>query len=99
MASATPVMEFLLRAIPDALKETLGTQVPTPGINPQMQLFLDKLGDSEISAAEIMRRMGLRNRPSFRKTYLRPALDSGLIEMTLPDKPNSRNQKYRRRRS
>ena len=27
--------------------------------------------------------------------YLRPALDSGLVEMTLPDKPNSRSQRYR----
>lgn len=96
VASATPLMEFLLKAIRDVLKEALRTQVPTLGISPQMQLFLNTLGSSEMSASEIMRRMGLRNRPSFRKTYLRPALGSGLIEMTLPDRPNSRNQKYRR---
>lgn len=99
VASATPLMEFLLRAIRDVLKEVLRTQVPALGTSPQMQLFLDTLGNSEMSASEIMRRMGLRNRPSFRKTYLRPAMESGLIEMTLADRPNSRNQKYRRRRS
>jgi hypothetical protein len=58
---------------------------------------LDKLGNEELSAGEIMGRMGLKNRPAFRKTYLQPALNSRLIEMTIPEKPNSKNQKYRKR--
>nr|WP_298269795.1 hypothetical protein [Geobacter sp.] len=32
---------------------------------------------------------------NFRLIYLRPALDAGLIEMTIPDKPRSSNQRYR----
>ena len=39
--------------------------------------------------------LGLADREHFRQTYLLPALDAGLIEMTLPDKPNSRSQRYR----
>ena len=39
--------------------------------------------------------LGLSDRKSFRERYLKPALDGGLIEMTIPDKPNSRLQKYR----
>ncbi len=35
------------------------------------------------------------NRTRFRKTILRPLLDAGLIEMTVPDKPRSSKQKYR----
>ena len=38
------------------------------------------------------------HKPSFRESYLRPALDLGLIEMTIPDKPRSSAQKYRRTR-
>ena len=39
--------------------------------------------------------LGLRNDKHFRKAYLLPALQAGLIEMTIPDKPRSRNQRYR----
>lgn len=39
--------------------------------------------------------LGLKNDEHFRKMYLLPALEHGLIEMTIPDKPTSRLQKYR----
>lgn len=39
--------------------------------------------------------LGLADREHFRKTYLAPALEQGVIGMTLPDKPNSRSQRYR----
>ena len=55
----------------------------------------EALGNSEMSLAELMGRMGLTDRKNFREAYLKPALDSGLVEMTLPDKPSSRNQRYR----
>lgn len=49
----------------------------------------------ERSRKELMEAMGLTGRDNFEKLYLRPALDAELIEMTIPDKPNSRLQKYR----
>ncbi len=39
--------------------------------------------------------LGLSDRKSFRERYLKPALDEGLIEMTIPDRPRSRLQQYR----
>ena len=36
----------------------------------------------------------LRGEEGFRRNYLRPAIDMNLIRMTIPDKPNSRNQRY-----
>ncbi|MCG8572344.1 MAG: transcriptional regulator, partial [Spirochaetes bacterium] len=48
-----------------------------------------------LSAAEIMDKIGLTHKPSFRDNYIHPALAAGMIEMTIPDKPNSSKQKYR----
>jgi cell filamentation protein, protein adenylyltransferase len=39
--------------------------------------------------------LDLKDRMSFRERYLRPALEAGLIRMTIPDKPSSRLQRYR----
>ena len=36
----------------------------------------------------------LKSKETLRKNYLGPAIENGLIKMTLPDKPNSRNQRY-----
>ena len=51
-------------------------------------------GDS-MTATELMAALGLSHRPTFRNNYLRPALNAGLIEMTRPDLPTARNQRYR----
>ena len=50
----------------------------------------------EMSRAELQAALKLRDRRSFIDTYLKPALEAGLIEMTLPDRPTSGNQRYRR---
>lgn len=44
---------------------------------------------------QIQRALGLKDTKHVRKTYLLPALQAGLIEMTIPDKPSSKNQCYR----
>jgi hypothetical protein len=44
---------------------------------------------------EIQRALELKSRENFERRYLKPALADGVLEMTLPDKTNSRLQKYR----
>jgi hypothetical protein len=41
-----------------------------------------------------MDKVGIKSRASFKKNYLDPLLQSGMIEMTIPEKPMSRNQRY-----
>ena len=50
--------------------------------------------DVPYTANSIMEKLGLKSKETLRKNYLNPAMESGLIRMTLPDKPNSRNQRY-----
>ena len=51
--------------------------------------------DRDRSRVQILQGLGLRNRSNLVVNYLRPALDAGLIEMTIPDKPTSGRQRYR----
>ncbi len=44
---------------------------------------------------ELQRALGLKHEDHFREAYLKPALEAGLIEMTIPDKPRSSKQRYR----
>ena len=99
-ADCTLFIEFMLDCIYDTIQEqSEKVRQSTPQVSPQVTLqvrmLLDVLGNDVLSAAEIMERLTLRDRNSFRKRYLEPALENGLIEMTIPDKPRSRNQRYR----
>lgn len=46
------------------------------------------------SVKEIMEYIGLKHRPTFIYDYLNPLLEKNKLQMTIPDKPKSKNQKY-----
>lgn len=70
------------------------TQSPTQSTDSVTKLMM-ALKTGELSASELRDKLKIKHRHTFRTNYLRPALENGLIEQTLPDKPNSRLQKYR----
>ncbi|MCG8481798.1 MAG: hypothetical protein MJA31_00670 [Clostridia bacterium] len=59
-------------------------------------MVLKVLGNEELSAKELMSRVRLKHMPNFRKNYLLPAPKLGFIEITVPNQPRSKNQRYRR---
>lgn len=67
---------------------------PEDQVTPEVQSMLAVL-DGEMSRRDIMRVLGLSDEKHFRENYQQAAVRLGLIEMTIPDKPRSRNQKYR----
>lgn len=44
---------------------------------------------------ELMKIIWRSDRTKFRNQVLKPLIESGLVEMTIPDKPRSSKQKYR----
>ena len=80
-----------------------GTHQDTPQGTPQdtaheterVRLLVSLLNGT-MSRSQLQEALKLRDRKNFRSVYLMPAIEAGLIEMTIPDKPTSMNQRYRR---
>jgi len=88
-----------LRRIPERAFEIVGDQaVPpvTPPVTPPVAVLVRLLGQTgALGNADIRRHLGLKDRTHLRERYLDPALADGLVEPTIPDKPQSRLQQYR----
>jgi ATP-dependent DNA helicase RecG len=81
---------------PEATQEVTPEVTPEPiqEVAPEVGAVLGVIA-GEMSRRELQDRLGLKDPEHFRKRYLLPALEQGLVEMTLPDKPNSSRQRYR----
>ena len=66
----------------------------SPHVTPHVGRLIAAL-QGEMNRVEIMAALGLSDRKHFAGTYLHPGIDAGLVEMTLPDSPRNRKQKYR----
>lgn len=88
-------IEFMLDVINKAIKDIItDTRNHYNHINNQITELMKVIESYPQSATELMEKLNLKSRLGFRKNYLQPALDAGLIRMTEPDKPTSKNQKY-----
>ena len=87
---STPFIAYML----DTILAAILTPQESPQATPQVGRLLSAL-DGEMSRQDILHTLGLSDRKSLRQRYLLPALQRGYVEMTRPDTPNARNQKYR----
>lgn len=83
---------FLALTTPEVTPEV--TPDVTPEVTPEVKR-LQSAFTGENSRRELQDRLALRDDDHMRLTYLLPALAAAVIEMTAPDKPKSRLQKYR----
>lgn len=95
-ADSGKFVEFILTTVYDALCEIADAEQVAEQVTEQVERLLRAIGNNKYSTKEMMELLGLKHRPSFRDNYLLPALKLGYIEMTIPDKPNSSKQKYRK---
>ena len=85
----------MLRVIKKAIEDIVNdSRSHYSHISSQVGALLSVIERYPMTALELMEKLGLKSRVSFRKNYLQPALEAGLIGMTEPDKPTSRNQRY-----
>lgn len=94
-------IEFMLDAIQETLINTLNSTNEVSGwLSVQAKKLYDLMQiDIPYTRQELMNRCEMKSIASFKKNYLDPLLDNNLIVMTIPDKPNSRNQRYIKRQS
>ncbi len=93
---ATIFIEFMLAQIDKILDEIAG-QVGegSEQMTEYLKRMLDVMKyDEPYTASSIMELLGFKSKETFRKNYMNPALKYNLVKMTIPDKPNSRNQRY-----
>ena len=94
--SSTIFIEFMLSQI-DNILDDISVQISED--NEQLSEYIKRLlevmeYDIPYTSSTLMGKLGLKSKEGFRRNYLRPAIDMNLIRMTIPDKPNSRNQRY-----
>ena len=79
-------------------KESSGTPHVAPHVTPHVTPHVSRLIatlQGELGRTELMAAMDLKDRAHFHRAYLQPSLQAGLIEMTVPEHPRSREQRYR----
>ena len=89
-------IEFMLNQINNILDDVMEQiRRPDDTLTDYVKKMLDFM-DYEVpySTVSIMNLLGIKSRETFRKNYLDPALELGLVKRTIPDKPNSKNQRY-----
>ena len=88
---STPFVEFILRMILRAVPRAQSKAQ----FGAQSEALLDALIPEPLSANELVVHLNLRSKTGAFKRTMKHLLGQGLIEYTLPEKPNSRLQKYR----
>ena len=94
--NSTFFIEFMLKQI-DSVLEEIATQIneDSEQLSDCVIKLLDVMEyDVAYTSNQLMEKLELKSREGFRRNYLKHALELNLVCMTIPDKPNSKNQRY-----
>lgn len=94
--NSTAFIEFMMTQILATIKNTSQrAELPSAESSICVQRLMSIMEYGvPYTANQLMAAVGIRSRDSFRKNYLSPAVKLGLVVMSIPDKPTSRNQTY-----
>ena len=87
---------FMLKRLDAVLGEVLSKPAALyENTTAQVERLMETMEfDIPYTAVQLMGALGLKSRKSFRENYLQPAIEDEIIEMTIPGKATSRNQRY-----
>ena len=93
---STEFIEFMLKMIDEVLEKLIiNINTEINHMSSYIKNLLDVMEPGiNYTTKELMHLLGLKSRISFRKNYLVPALNNGVIKMASPDSPTSKNQAY-----
>lgn len=95
---ATPVVTPVTTPVVPPVMPPVAPPVGRPSetlINEVQRKILQVLCNDILSTSELARKVGISQAKDVRRRYLRLLLDMGLVEYTIPNKPNSKLQQYR----
>ena len=95
-ANSNVFIEFMLKMIDETLDEAISTShLPITNETININKLLDVMESGKpMTATEIMKKLGIKSKETLRGQYLGPAIKQGLVNLTIPDKPTSKNQMY-----
>lgn len=92
-SDSAPFIRFILQMILDAILSSDASDQDTAQASDQVKRLIQNMEQKEYNLTELMALLDLSHRATFQKNYLTPALEVGVIERTLPEKPKSPKQK------
>ena len=94
--SSNTFILFMLAQIDKILDEiTVQLSSSAENVSEYVKKLLDVMEyEQPYTLASLMALLGLKSKETMRRHYIHPALALDLIQMTIPDKPQSRNQRY-----
>ena len=92
-------IEFMLKQIDKILEEILlRADEQDEHVTEYVKKLLNVMEyEVPYTSTVLMEKLGLKSKETFRKNYMNPAMELQLVQMTIPEKPKSRNQRYVRR--
>lgn len=96
VGNSNEFIEFMLKMIDEVLEQLIESSKTSLTQN---NIYINKLlsvmdYNIPMSANEIMEKLNIKSKETFRDNYLNPSIELGLVKQTIPDKPTSKNQMY-----
>ena len=95
-ANSNVFIEFMLKMIDETLDDAISSSnqsLTNETINISKLLEVMEKG-TPMTASKIMEKLEIKSKETLRSQYLDPAIKQGLVNLTIPDKPTSKNQMY-----